>query len=359
MFTATRPSRTSDAIPESAPPVADVDMDRLPFENLPIDPELARLVERHGLPLVVLDIGRAARQYRAVREAFATVDVHYDVSALAHPALIAAIDADGGYFEVAHDGALAALTAAGADLSRALHATAVTHPHALLAAYNAGVRRFIVDGPADVEKFVGYPADLRLIVRLRPASGQRAHVLPRGIRTEDAPRIVRFAASLGVRISGFSLNVPDDAAPQHYVAGIARTIGMMADIEAATGIRFDTLDLGDAFPGRAGRRAADRAELAKAIRAIVSPATSRVSVTASASRAVTAGCITIVAGTVDRDADPLVASDCIDQGANVAIVGADEPASFALAPFFRAFTQPGHRTLRTGRRGPQTGSSAG
>ncbi|MFF1878278.1 hypothetical protein [Leifsonia sp. NPDC058230] len=361
MFTATRPVRTNDALPGSAQRVTDLgmDMDRLPFENPAYDSELARLVERHGLPLVVLDIRRAARQYRALRAAFAEVDVHYDVSALAHPALIAAMDADGGYFEVAHDGALAALTEASADLTRVLHATSVTHPHEVLAAYNAGVRRFVVDGPADVEKFVGYPADLCLILRLRPAAGQRAHVLPRGIRSGDALRIVRFAASLGVRISGFSLNLSDDAAPQHYVAEIAAAVGLMADIEAATGIRFDTLDLGGAFPGAAGRRDAGRAELAKAITAIVSPATSHVSVTASASRAVTAGCITIVAGTVERDADPLLASDCIDDGANVAIVGADESLPFAIAPLFRAFAQPRHRTVRPGRRGLQTGSSAG
>ncbi|WP_431278066.1 hypothetical protein [Leifsonia poae] len=372
MFTATRPVRTSDAVPDSAPPVTGVDMDPLPLDDDPgfeagidagidtaFDPELARLVDQYGLPLVVLDIQRAVRQYGAVREAFAMVDVHYDVSALAHPALIAAIDAAGGSFEVAHDGALAALTEAHADPTRVLHATAITHPHEALAAYNAGVRRFVVDGPADIEKFVGYPDDLCLIVRLRPVSVQHSHALPRGIRAEDALRVVGFAASLGVRISGFSLNLPDDAAPEQYVAAIARAIGLMADIEAATSIRFDMLDLGDAFPGRAWRRAADRNMLSRAIRAIVATETSRVTVTASTNRAVTTGCITIVAGTVERDADPLLASDCIDDGANVAVIGDDEPSPSLFAPFFRALTQSGHRILRPARRATQTGSSAG
>jgi len=52
MFTATRTGRTNGAIPDASPAL-EVDMDRL--------------VEQHGLPLVVLDIGRAARQYRAIR----------------------------------------------------------------------------------------------------------------------------------------------------------------------------------------------------------------------------------------------------------------------------------------------------
>ncbi|MFF1574775.1 hypothetical protein ACFVWR_18700 [Leifsonia sp. NPDC058292] len=352
MFTAARPGRTSGAVPD-APPVPEVGMDRL--------------VERHGLPLVVLDIGRAARQYRALRSAFPSVDVHYDVSALSHPALVSAITADGGSFVVSHDGALEAITRARIDLARVLHATAVVHPHEVLAAYNAGVRRFIVDGTADVEKFVGYPDDLRLLLRLRsddPARG--AHALPRGIRPLDALRTVRFAASLGVRVSGFSLNVPPEATPQLYVARIARVVALMADIEAVVGCRFDSIDLGDAFPGTAAVSVADRAELAKAIRAILAPATSRLSVTASASRAVTADCITVIAGTIERDVDPLLASDCMDEGAGVAVIGDDGLEAGAapgdtrpsLLPFFRSVAHTGHRILRTGRR-PQTWSSAG
>ncbi|MEO7018039.1 MAG: hypothetical protein ABI130_12670 [Leifsonia sp.] len=370
MFTATRPARTRNAEFDGASFSEGLNMDRSSRSH----PELARLVERHGLPLVVLDIGRAARQYRSLREAFPAVDVSFDVSALAHPALISAIDAEGGSFAVAHDGVLSALTTAGADLSKVLHATSVTHPHEVLAAYNAGVRRFVVDGARDLEKFAGHPADLRLIVRLRPELSPQlgpraAHLLPRGVRPEDAPALVGFGASLGVRVAGFSLRLPEVATPQQYVAAIARTIGLMADIETATRIRFDTLDLGDNFPGRAARRATDRSELDKAIRAIVAPGTSHVNVTATAGRAVTNGCITIVAGTIERDVDPLLASECIDDGASVAVVGAPETVTAsARAPFFRvpsfrvlAHTpNPVHRILRRGdRRGPQTGSAAG
>ncbi|GAA1439877.1 hypothetical protein [Leifsonia poae] len=358
MFTATRSAPTS-AVPETASRTAEVDM--VLASLAPVDPDLADLVSRHGLPLVILDIARAVRQYRALREAFPTVDVHYDVSALAHPALIEAIAADGGYFEVAHDSALAALTAARADQTRVLHATPATHPHEVLAAYNAGVRRFVVDGPTDIEKFVGYPDDLRLLVRLRPEGTPRgAHALPRGVRAEDALRLVRYSASLGVRIAGFSLSVPDDALTGDYVAQIARCAALMADIETTTGIRFDLLDLGDAFPGRAARRPGERGELARAIRALIAPATSHVAVTASASRAVTTECITVIGGTVERDVDPLVASDCIDDGAEVVVIGADDAdGSPARFPFFRSSSVSRHRVLRSGARGARPRSSAG
>ncbi|WP_223691730.1 hypothetical protein [Leifsonia poae] len=353
MFTATRPARPGRSTPDDAPPTGSVDHSPSRFDGAG-EPDFAGLVERHGVPLVVLDIGRAARQYRAVCAAFPLVEVHYDVSALAHPALIEAIASNSGYFEAAHDGALAALTSGDVDLSRVLHATATANPQALVAAYNAGVRRFVVDSPAEIERFVGFPSDLSLIARLRPEHSPRAaHALPRGIRAGDASHLVRFASTLGIRVAGFSLGVSAEAGAGEYIAGIARTVALMADIESATGCRFDTLDLGEGFPGTAGHRAADAAELARGIRAIVSPATSHVEITASADRAVTGGCITVIGGTVERDVDPLVASDCIDRGAEVAIVGGRRPA--ALLPFFRAVTQSGHRILR----GTRTWSSAG
>lgn len=349
MFTATRTGRTNGAIPDASPAL-EVDMDRL--------------VEQHGLPLVVLDIGRAARQYRAIRAEFPDVDVHYDVSALSHPALISAIMADGGSFAVSHDGALETLNP-GASLERVLHATPVVHPHEVRAAYNAGVRRFIVDGQADVERFAGYPADLCLLIRLRSDDTGRAHVRPRGIRSADAVRVVRFASSLGVRIAGFSLSLPANASPQHYVSRLAIAVGLMADVETATGVRLDTLDLGDAFPGRATDTVSDRDELHRAIHAILAPSSSRLTVTATASRAVTSGCITVVAGTVEHDVDPLIASDCIDEGAGVAVIDAvrsgngASTAQSALLPLFRTIAHTGHRILRSGRRSTKTWSSAG
>lgn len=45
----------------------------------------------HDLPIVVIDLVQARRRVRALREDFPWVDVHYEVSAFAHPALLAAI----------------------------------------------------------------------------------------------------------------------------------------------------------------------------------------------------------------------------------------------------------------------------
>lgn len=273
------------------------------------------------LPLVVLDLDRARRRYTALRDAFPWVDVLYDVSALAHPRLLAAIaDADGG-FAVAHDQALPALLAAGVGGRRILHATPATHPHESRAAYDAGVRHFVVDGSHAVESFAGAPGDLRVLLRLRSGLPPRPeHRAAGGMAPDEAVSAAEAARGLGVRIAGLSLTVPEDGSPAEYVAEIVRAVGVAADIEAATGCRLRILDLGGGFPGRGGERPADRAELARAIRGIVAPATAGVTVTAAAGRAVTAGCVAVVTDESRRDVDPATAGELIDAGAEVVVL---------------------------------------
>lgn len=345
-------SRTANPAGGRAAGAERADMDR--------DAVLAGLVERHGLPLVVIDLSRAARQYRALSEAFPWVGLHYDVSALAHPALIASIAAQGGAFQVAHEEALPALTRATADLSRVLHATPATHPQETLAAYHAGVRRFVVDGARELEALAPAPEGLNAIVRLRPSLAPRpAHLAVPGLRAEDVPAVVRSATALGVEVAGLSLRLPDRATPDEYAAELAHAMRTLAAVERATGRRLRLLDLGGGFPGRAAARPAERTELARIIRAIAAPATSRLTITASAGRAVTAGCITIVGGTIERDADPATASECIDAGAGVAILRDDDrPRVLDRLLFFRAPATASHRVLR-GARGRTAWSSTG
>lgn len=301
----------------------------------------------HDLPLVVIDLDRARRRYRALRDDFPWVDVHYDVSALAHPALLAAIAELGGGFEVTHDRALPALLLAGSSGRHVLHATPVPHPHEARAAYDAGVRRFVIDGHRALEVFAGAPEDLQVILKLEPALIPRpAHRASPGMTPAAIVGAARAAHGLGARIAGLSLTLPQDAGPADYVAEIVRAIGIGADVEAATGQRLRLLDLGDGFPGRTDGRPSERAELARAIRGIIAPATSRITVTASAGRSVTAGCLTIVAGDVRRDVDPAVASACIDAGAEVVVLDTESPSLLRRLPLLRGRGASDHRVLR-------------
>lgn len=312
-----------------------------------------------GLPLVVIDVERAVGRYLELRSAFPWVDVHYDVSALSHPALLDAIAAACGGFEVAGGPAIEAVTRREAH-PRLLHTGPLVRPAEIAAAWSAGVRRFVADDAAELDALAGAPGDVRVLLRLRPVEDAPGAERPsRGFRARDVVPAVRAAAERGVCVGGLSLQPPAHSSPADYIAEIAHAAAVAADVRAATGVRFDLLDLGSGFPGRAASRPAEAAELARAIRAIVAPATSRVTIVASASRAVTAGCLSVVSGADAREAEPVFASACIDAGADVRVLVHDlRPGLLQRLSFFRGGAERGHRVLRP-RRARATWSPAG
>ncbi|MDR6613977.1 hypothetical protein [Leifsonia sp. 1010] len=301
------------------------------------------------LPVVVIDLTRAARRFRDLRAAFPWVDVHYDVSALAHPALLATISAEGAGFTVTHDAALPALRRVDADLGRVLHATPGARWLQRRSAWEAGVRRFVVDDPDDLDTFVSAPAGTEVLLRVDPAI---------------AVAVARYASTFGVRVAGLSLPVAPDTAATDLVALLQRAVRASAEVSAATGRRLELLDLGDTFSDGTAIRPAEWPALARTIRSLVAPATSRTTVVATAGRALVADCITVSAGAAARFADGPTASAYIDAGCEVVVLrdGMRDGLLSRLPLFRTALTREapsvrrtphartgGHRTLRPSR----------
>lgn len=309
---------------------------------------LDSLAARYGTPLLVLDPNRARVRYRELQAAFPFVRFHYDAGALAHPAVITAIAECGGYFEVSEEGALAAVLASKTDPARVVHTRPVKHPQDLLAAYNSGVRVFVVDSAPEVEKFIGYPDDIVIVLRLRFPDPRESRVpaIVRGVAIDEAASTVRFAQSLGVRIDGFSLYLGRRRGAQPYAAAIARTLGLMVELEATLCCRFRVLDLGSDFPTASHGSAVELAEIARAVRTMLLPLSGRLTLLAEPGRLVASRCLTLVTESSHASVDPVEASDSIDAGATLVVADsrADEPG-----PFFRMLTDRRHRIFHSGR----------
>ncbi|WP_345761861.1 hypothetical protein [Diaminobutyricibacter sp. McL0608] len=316
------------------------------------------LAGRFGTPLLVLDPNRARIRYRELQAAFPFVRFHYDASALAHPAVITAIAECDGFFEVSEEGALAAVLASGVDPVRVVHTHPVKHPQDLLAAYNAGVRMFVVDSQTELEKFVGYPDDVALILRVRfpDARERRVPTIVHGIAIDEAASAVRFADSLGVRVDGFSLHLGGHRGAQPYAAAIARALGLMVELENALARRFDILDLGSDFPAAAHGSAVELAEVARAVRTLLLPMKDRLTVLAEPGRLVASRCLTLVTDTSHSTVDSAEASESIDAGASLVVVDGRRDESGA---FFRVLTDTRHRIFHSGRQSLETRAAAG
>ena len=256
-------------------------------------------------PVVVIDLARVADRFRELRALLPWMDVRFDVSALAHPALLAALAADGAAFVVSHDSGLPVLQRSVPDVRRVLHATPGARWPRRRAAWEAGVRRFVVDDARDLDEFATAPAGTAVLLRLRP---------------DDAVEAARHARALGIRVAGLSLRIPRTAGDDQLLDGVQSAVVASGRVAGILGERLELLDLGEALSGPMAGPSAHVAALGRSIRGIVAPATSRMDVIASAGRSVTADAITIVSGTAERYADAAIASEYIDAGAEVLVL---------------------------------------
>ncbi|WP_285115816.1 hypothetical protein [Leifsonia sp. fls2-241-R2A-40a] len=232
-----------------------------------VDGPSSRSLTGDGLPdqpVVVIDLVRAAHRFRELREAVPWADPHFDVSALAHPELIRALAADGAGFTVSHPAALTALRRAGADPERMLYAVPGAPWHDRREAWDAGIRRFVVEDLHELDPFAAAPTGTSVLLAM-PA--------------ESAPAAARRADALGIRAAGLLVRLDEPGAPGTVLQQAVRTAGAIA---AETGRPFD--------------------------------------VVATAGQRLVADCITIVFGLSERSIDALSASACIDAGAEVVVL---------------------------------------
>ncbi|MFP3466211.1 hypothetical protein [Leifsonia sp. SIMBA_070] len=258
-------------------------------------------------PVVVIDLARVARRFHELRTALPWMEVRYDVCALAHPALLTMIAADGAGFVITRDSALGALQRSGAQLSRVIHADPWARRQERRAAWEAGVRRFVIEDARDVDDFAAAPDGAVVLLRLEP---------------DAAVEAARWAARIGVDIAGLSLRLPDSAGASDLLDAVEAAMRTRALIGETVGSRPSLLDLGDAVCDLPGGRPDQVAALGRSIRSLAAPATSRMTVLASTGRAVAADALTVVTGTTERYVDPATASDHIDAGAEVVVLRA-------------------------------------
>jgi ornithine decarboxylase len=226
----------------------------------------------HGTPLLVLDTDGVRRQYRRLRAALPGVRFHYAVKALSHDDVVRALADEGCGFDIATRAELDLVARHGVGAERVIHTHPVKKPADIAAALAAGVRTFVVDNEAELDKFAGAPRDTRILIRLSYRSPQAKSDLSSkfGVGPFEAGRLVAKARDAGLRVAGFSFHVGsqlDD--PQRFADATADTLTLMEHLEHEFRIRFDTLDIGGGFPVAYDTAVTPLEEIAAAIRPIL------------------------------------------------------------------------------------------
>ena len=211
----------------------------------------AELVEAHGTPLLVLEPHLVARRVRQLQNALPDFGLHYAVKALPHPVVLSTIAICGAGFDVATRGEVDQLQQLGLPMNRCIHTNPIKKPADIDHAYAAGIRTFVVENPCEIQKFAGRPADVELLVRLafRNPAAKSDLSSKFGAELSDAELLVKHVLAAGVQFAGFSFHVGSQspsAAP--FRVALRETLGLVAHLRDALGVRTRVLDIGGGFP---------------------------------------------------------------------------------------------------------------
>lgn len=211
----------------------------------------AALLAEYGTPLLILDPAKVVEQYRRLTRALQGVELHYAVKAAPHPAVLNAVARCGGGFDVATTAEVDLLRSLGIAMNRCIH----THPVKKVAdierAYRAGIRTFVVDNPAEAQKFTGLPADIEILVRLGFANPYAKSDLSTKFGTDpaDAELVVKHVLNAGVRLRGFSFHVGSQgSSAEPFRTALRATIETADYVHRSLGVVATTIDVGGGFP---------------------------------------------------------------------------------------------------------------
>lgn len=228
---------------------------------------LRALAERHGTPLLVLDCAELERRYASLSAALPDVGLYYAIKALPDRNVIRTLEALGAGFDVASKGEIALLRAQAVEPRRTIHTHPIKKPADIKAALRYGCTTFVVDNPAELEKFVPFRHRVGLLLRIRFRNPGAICDLSRkfGCSPEEAPTLLARARQLGIAVKGLSFHVgsQSDGAATHAAA--VRECATLIARERKLGSPLSVLDIGGGFPADYAGGATDIVEWCKPI----------------------------------------------------------------------------------------------
>ena len=212
---------------------------------------LSTLAARFGSPLMFIDCNIVRRQYRALAAALPGVDLHYALKPQPEVALVKVLAGEGAWFDLATNGEVDLVQAAGIAAERCIHTHPVKRDADIRKALDYGVTTFVADNPDEIAKFKRYRDRVRLLLRVSHRSPDAMVDLSRkfGCAPEAAIGLAEGAARAGIAVAGFSFHVGSQVA---NAEAHARAIGICARLIEEGRQRglppFTVLDIGGGFP---------------------------------------------------------------------------------------------------------------
>jgi ornithine decarboxylase len=264
---------------------------------------LKEIISSHDSPLLLLDLARVKVQYQALQKALPMVDHHFAIKALRHPAVITTIEECDGFFDVMTKGDTDLVAAQNISLKRCIHTNPIKQPREIEYAYKMGITTFVVDNPAEVDKFVAYANDIQLLIRLSFPNPQAKSDLSFkfGVPPEEAENLVAYTLKKGLKVAGFAMHVGSQIhAAQAYSTALIKVTELIAKVEHDHAIKLEMLDIGGGFPVNYLEPSPSLQEIADVITPLIEPLTKRMRIISEPGRFIVAPAMTLITQIVGK-----------------------------------------------------------
>jgi ornithine decarboxylase len=208
---------------------------------------------REPTPFFVFDLDRVARNYSAVRDAFGTERVHYAVKANNQPMILTALREAGAKFEVGSRSEISLLQQLGVSASDIMFSAPIKLDGDIIYAYGAGVRLFVFDSAAELDKLAAYAPGAQVLVRISVSSEGSMFPLNDkfGASPREAAMLLRRAEMAGLNPYGVAFHVGSQCERKATWVEAGETALWVW--ENARGLPLRVLNIGGGFPAAYGK----------------------------------------------------------------------------------------------------------
>ena len=213
--------------------------------------DYAALAAQHGSPLLVLDCNVLRLQYRALAAALPNVTLHYAIKALPEVSAIATLAEEGAHFDIASQGEVELLRAAGVGPRQTIHTHPIKRHRDIVAALRAGVTTFVADNASEIDKLARYRDRVALLLRVSFRSPDARCDLSKkfGCMPEDVTELLARAGAAGVQVKGLCFHVgSQSASPTAHVHAVDACNALIRANNATQDNKLYVLDIGGGFP---------------------------------------------------------------------------------------------------------------
>lgn len=212
--------------------------------------KVQELVNIHGTPTLFLSESRLRESYRTLKAALPGVILYYALKSNASREIVSILDSEESCFDICTNGEIDILNSCNISADRTIHTHPIKRDSDIRYALDYGVRIFVADNEAELQKFIPYKDKLKVLIRMSIQNpGCLVNLSHKfGVAPEKTWDLIRKAHSLGLSVAGISFHAgSQNESPIKYIEALEYCRDICAKA-ALSGIDIELIDIGGGFP---------------------------------------------------------------------------------------------------------------